>query len=757
MKKILIFTSIFIFAFLFSIINVFAEEDNIDEIIATMSNEEKIAQMIMPAFRTYKVGDKTNVINTDNIQEILSAYSFGGVILFAENTTTIEDTMRLVDLLQETNKQNNGPQLLISIDQEGGYVTRLGIGTELPGNMGLAATDDPENAYEAGKIIGEELSLQGINTNLAPVVDVNSNPNNSADGLRSFSDDPEVVAEYGEKFMEGLQDEGIITALKHFPGEGDAEDDPHSGLATINKTYEELKNSDLIPFQELINNGTDMIMASHVQYPNITEETYVSKKDGQTYTVPTSLSKTFLTDIIREEMNFEGVIVTDAFDMKAITEQFEKEEATIRAINAGANIILMPFIYDYEKEELLAYIQSLAAKIGTEIDEAKVNDSVKRILTLKQKKGLLESYDGSNIEERITQAKNLVSSRENHEKEFEITKEAVTMIKNENNVLPLNPEEKTIIFYEYASHLAALDNAITYLQRDGTVMYPENITMYNFYDNTGLPLEKLEEQLEGYDNVVMIRAQYHNYDLKDPDLDKMVELIKYAQGKGKKVVFIESHLPYEIIKFTDADALLLTYLANGIRFMIDDYESEIPKYGPSIIAGLYMLFSDKTNMNGILPVNIYNIDENEEFTDEVVYPRGFGLHYIQEYHIVSGDNQDFDNNNDLVIVADGNIDDLLMITIDGNELDASNYALTSENTTVTLFASYLSSLNIGSHTLIFVYKDGSVDATFSIKDLSTNTSNPATGDRINNYLMMLILSIITFMGIGLFFKKNRID
>ena len=675
MRKKFILIFLLVFTFFYSISNVFAEEVNIDEMVSSMSNEEKIAQMMMPAFRKAS----GEVINNDNIQELLSNCGFAGVILFAENTTTIEDTMRFVDMLQEANK-NNGTQLLIAIDQEGGYVTRLSIGTELPGNMALAATDNSENAYEAGKITGEELRLQGINTDLAPVVDINSNPNNSADGLRSFSDDPETVAEYGEKYMEGLHDEGIITALKHFPGEGAAEADPHSGLATIDKNYEELKNTDLVPFQRLIDSGTEMIMTAHVQYPNIETGTYVSKKDGNTYTLPATLSETFLTDIIRNEMGFEGVIVTDAFDMKAITEQFDKEDAVIRAINAGANIILMPTIYDSEKDDLMAFIQSLASKIDTEINEDRVNDSVKRILTLKNNKGLLNQYDGSDLEERITLAKTLVSSKENHDKEFEIAKEAVTMIKNDNNVLPLNPEEKTIIFYEYASHLAALDNAIAYLEKDGTIMYPENITMYPFYSNNVLPLDTLKEKIEGFDNVVMIRAQYNASDLKDSDLDKMVELIKYAKDNDKKVVFIESHLPYEIIKFTDADALVLTYLANGIRFMIDDYDGEIPKYGPNIIAGLYMLFTDKADMNGVLPVNIYNIDENEEFTDEVVYPRGFGLHYKNDV-----DNQDSIDNNIEVL------------------------------------------------------------------------NNPLTGDNINYYIMILVLSTLGLVESVLYLKRTRIN
>ena len=746
-KKVLFIIALFIY--FFSISNVFAEEVDIDQMVSSMSNEEKIAQMIMPAFRT----TSGVAVNEDNVEEILSTYGYAGVILFAENTTTIEETMRFVDFLQESNK-NHDTQLLISIDQEGGYVSRLAIGTELPGNMALAATDDPESAYEAGKIIGEELALQGINTDLGPVLDLNSNPNNPVAGLRSFSDDPEIASLYGEKYMEGLQEEGVISAIKHFPGSGDAANDTHEDLDIINKTHDELVESDLVPFQNLIDNGAEMVVASHIQYPIIEQETYVSLKDGKTYTLPASLSKTILTDILRDEMGFEGVIITDAFDMAAIAEEFDKVDASIKAINAGANIILMPFIYDKDKDALKAYVQTLASKVGNEISLDRVNDSVKRILTLKYNKGLLNTYDGSDLEDRIALAKTLVSTKESHEVEFELALNAVTMIQNNNDVLPLNPEEKTIIFYEYGSHLKALDNAIAYLEKDGTVMYPDNITMYYFYDNTGhISLDTLKAQLEGFDNVVMIRAQYHANDLTDPDLDKMVELIDYAHEQGKKVVFMESHLPYEIAKFVNADSLVLTYLANGIRFLIDNYDGEIPKYGPNIIAGFYMLFSDKMNMNGILPVILYGLDENEAFTDEVIFARGFGLHYYNKYHIISGDNQDYQSGNDLVITADGNKYNLLMLRVDGIELAPSNYRAEQGSTIVTLYSSYLSTLSTGSHTLTFVYNDGEVDATFTI----LGYNNPQTGDSIFLYVVILIVSVIGISTMGILYKtKNYI-
>ena len=794
--------------------NVYAMTSKVDTILSQMSNEDKIAQMIMPSFRKQPGVN----INEDNIKDIISTYNFAGVILYAENTPDIESTIRFVDLLQNANK-NNYSRLLISIDQEGGYVTRLGIGTKMPGNMALTATNNSNYAYNSAKIIGSELKVLGINTNFAPVVDVNSNPSNPVIGIRSFSDDANTVATYSEKFMQGLQSEGIITSLKHFPGHGDTKTDTHTGLAIINKTYDELKQSELIPFQKLINSGTDMIMTAHIEFPNIETDTYVSKKDGNTYTLPATLSKKILTDILRNDMGYNGIIVTDALDMAAISSQFGIEDASIRAINAGVDILLMPYTYDSQINEFKAYIQSLASKIGTEINEDNVNASVRRILKLKEEKGLLEEYDNPNLEEKITNAKNIVSSKENHNEEFEIAKKSITMIKNDDNVLPINSEDKTVILYEYGSHIEAVNNAIRLLKKDGNDINEENISVYPFYKNNQLPLDEVKEAVKDAKNVVMIRSSYGNADLKDPDVDKMNELIDYVHEKGGKVIAMSTQLPYDIVKFKNADALVLTYFANGIWINLDDYEKELPSYGPNVMAGIYMLFTQKDNMNGVLPVNIYNLDDNNNYTNELLYQRGFGLKYLNNanvdelnknknqakeiinsdkeytsdslnvlkeiynkvlkyqddnpelledkqneidnlvlelqnainnlkaiYKILDGNNQEYEKGKDISIRANGNLEDLVMLMVDNNKLDSSNYKLEKGSTIAILNANYLNTLDAGDHTLTFVYNDGKVDATFTISKAST-VDNIQTGDNIIKYIMLLILSIISLIGI----------
>ena len=831
MKKVtLLLLVITLLTGLFTTNCVYAQGDRVEEILASMSNENKIAQMLMPAFRK-----KANVaINYDNIREILSSYGFAGVILFAENTLDTESTMRFIDLLQTANK-DNASRLFIAIDQEGGYINRLSIGTNMPGNMALTATNNPDYAYNAAKIIGKELKAMGINVDFAPVVDVNNNPANPVIGIRSFSDEPYTVATYSRKFMQGLQSEGIITSLKHFPGHGDTESDTHTGLSIINKSYDELKNNELIPFQELINSDTDMIMTAHIQFPNIETETYVSKNDGETYTLPATLSKTILTDILRNDMGYDGVIVTDSLAMSSIGQNFGLMDASIKAINAGADILLIPFEYDSDIDNYRTYIETLANKIGTEIDEDNVNNSVRRILKLKEKKGLLEGYDNSDLEEDIIYAKNIVSSKENHNEELKIAKKAITMVKNDGKVLPLNGEDKTVILYEFSSHIQAVSNAINMLKNDGSIENGDNISVYPFYNNSGvLQLEEIKEIVKDAKNVILLNSLYNASDLKDPNLNKINELIDYIHGNNGKVVFMSTQLPYDIAKFTKADAIVITYLANGIRFDLNDYEKEVPKYGPNVIAGIYMLFTKNENMSGVLPVNIYDLDSENNYTNQIIFQRGFGLKYIEDANLneldkeinqvkeIINSNKDYteeslnnlieiyskvlkyqeDNPNpledkqdeidnlvlelqkakdnlkikykifednkleyeygkDLSIRANGDLEDLIMLKVDGIELSASNYVLKSGSTIAILKASYLNTLNIGNHTLTFVYKDGDVDVAFMIPAHTNEqiTNNPKTGDNIMFYIFLLGLSINGFLCTVIYieiFKKSVI-
>ena len=194
--------------------------------------------------------------------------------------------------------------------------------------MALAATGNPEYARTMASIYGRELGLVGVNTDFAPVMDINNNPNNPVIGVRSFGDSPETVAEYGIPFMEGLHDQGTIVTLKHFPGHGNTDTDSHTGFPCIESTYEELKDFELVPFQAAFEAGADMIMTAHIQYPKIETDTYTSISTGEEVYLPATMSHTILTDILRGDMGFDGLVVTDALDMAAICACFGMGEPT---------------------------------------------------------------------------------------------------------------------------------------------------------------------------------------------------------------------------------------------------------------------------------------------------------------------------------------------------------------------------------------------------------------------------------------------
>src|SRR5690554_1180632 len=312
----------------------------VDELMEDMTLRQKATQLLMPDFRHWAQEGQSQVdfdVMNDEVAEILVEYDFGGVILFAQNVKETEQTTRLTDALQKAALDDNegaghSIPLLITIDQEGGIVTRLGTGTALPGNMALGATGSKDHARSAGQIIGRELSALGINVNLAPVLDVNNNPRNPVIGLRSYSSNPELVAELGVETIKGLAEYGVAGAAKHFPGHGDTGVDSHYGLPSVDKSLEALKSMELIPFQAAMDEGIDMIMTAHMMFPQLDDK------------YPATLSHNILTGLVRDEMNYEGIVITDAMNMAAIADNFGEVDSTILAIEAGVDIVLMPTI-----------------------------------------------------------------------------------------------------------------------------------------------------------------------------------------------------------------------------------------------------------------------------------------------------------------------------------------------------------------------------------------------------------------------------
>ena len=424
-----------------------ATTSRVDSLLSNMSLRQKITQMMMVDFRQWKTADEEaksdfTKMNSE-VQKIVEDYDFGSVIFFANNIKETKQSFNLTMDLQKAATKDNGIPLLITTDQEGGIVYRLGSGTALPGNMALGATGDVNNAKIAGEIIGSELSSLGINTTLAPVVDVNNNANNPVIGLRSYGEDAEMVGKMASAEIEGLAEYNVIGCAKHFPGHGDTATDSHYGLPMVNKSKEELLNNELKPYQVAIDQGIEMIMSAHILYPQLDDTTVHSDKTGKEEKLPSTLSHKILTDLLKGEMGFNGVVVTDAMNMAGIANTYDEVQAVKLAINAGVDLICMPTnitcLEDMSKLDAIIDGVEKAVNDG-EIQESRLDDAVTRVLTLKENKGILD-WKESNYS--LEKALATVGCDENRAKEREIAAKAVTVVKNENNTLPLNVTKKS--------------------------------------------------------------------------------------------------------------------------------------------------------------------------------------------------------------------------------------------------------------------------------------------------------------------------
>ena len=302
----------------------------------------------------------------------LEQYPVGGLIYFSGNLQSPEQVKAMTAGVQEYGEEITGVPLFLAIDEEGGRVARLGNNPAFPvpqvGPMEeIGASGDPEQAYEAGQIIGGYLAEYGFNMDFAPDADVLTEPENTAIGDRSFGSDPETTAEMALRLADGLREQGVMPVFKHFPGHGATAGDTHEGYAQADRTLEELKERELVPFARAAQERAECIMAAHIAVPEVTG------------IEPASLSPAMLTGVLRNDLGFQGLIVTDALNMGAVTEHYTSREAAVAALKAGADLLLMP--EDFES----AYEGVLTAVETGEISEERLNQSVLRILEQKER------------------------------------------------------------------------------------------------------------------------------------------------------------------------------------------------------------------------------------------------------------------------------------------------------------------------------------------------------------------------------------
>ena len=349
-------------------------DDKVEKIVNNMTLEEKVGQIFMVVPEAVDKDGGSTTVFTENIEKEVEKYNLGGYILFAANIENPTQTQELINGFKKSSKI----QPFIGVDEEGGRVARIGknsaMGVEKIEPMAqVGKSQNYERANEIGTTIGKYIKNLGFNLDFAPDTDVLTDSNNTEIGDRSFGNDPEVVGKMATEVVKGLQSENISTVLKHFPGHGGSIGNSHQGFSLCNRTEEELKKCEIVPFKTAIENGADCVMVAHMSLPNVTGDN-----------IPATLSKKVVTDMLKTELNFKGVVFSDSMSMGAITENYGTGDACVKAVEAGIDMVLMPENLDE------AYNAVLEAVKNGKISQERLDDAVSRIIKAKIQRGIIK-------------------------------------------------------------------------------------------------------------------------------------------------------------------------------------------------------------------------------------------------------------------------------------------------------------------------------------------------------------------------------
>lgn len=361
------------------------ETDSIKLQIQQMTVEEKVGQMVI-------VGVEGDTFNS-SIRKMIEDYHVGGFIFMGNSIKGTSQLLKLINDIKAANADNKIP-LFLSLDQEGGRVDRMPLDfNRYPTNKSIGKINNDKLSYNIGSAIAHEISSFGFNMDFAPVLDINSNPKNPVIGDRSFGTSSKLVSSLGVETMKGIQEGNVISVVKHFPGHGDTSVDSHIGLPKVNKDLEELLGFEIIPFKEAIKNNADAIMIAHILLPKIDSK------------YPVSLSRAVINDILRQQLNFKGIVITDDMTMGAISKNYSLGAAAVKSINAGSDIILVA--HDYNKAiEVVASITKAVENGDIKMD--RIDESTYRVLQLKKKYNIedktIKSVNINEINNRISNA-----------------------------------------------------------------------------------------------------------------------------------------------------------------------------------------------------------------------------------------------------------------------------------------------------------------------------------------------------------------
>ncbi|WP_020392551.1 glycoside hydrolase family 3 protein [Kribbella catacumbae] len=504
-----------------------------------MTLEDKIGQMFV-LFAYGPDASKPDARNTTlygvaTPAEVIAKYKPGGWIYFSargnvENPTQLATYSN--QLQQAALKTGLRVPLTIATDQEQGVVVRIGPpATQFGGNMAHGASRDLKDARTAAGITGRELKAMGIRQDYAPVADVNVNALNPVIGVRSFSSDPTLVSDMTAAQVKGYQnDAGIMATAKHFPGHGDTRDDSHTSLPTINHTLEEWNTIDAPPFKAAIKAGIDSIMTAHIVVPSL-------DPSGD----PATLSKPILTGVLRDQLGFKGLVITDALEMAAVRSKYGDAEVAVRAIEAGADQLLLPPAPDVQFKAVVDAVKS------GRISERQVNESVLRVLLMKLKNGaMFHPYvDPAKIATTVGTPASLATAQK-------IVDKSVTVVKNDTNTLPLaNTPRKVLVTGWGVTTTQALANSLA--TRGATTTVAQTGAQ-----PTDAAITDAVTKAQANDVTVVLTQKAWDTRVVDPNA-KQQKLVKDLLATGKTVIVVAVRDPYDIAYFTAAPTYVATY------------------------------------------------------------------------------------------------------------------------------------------------------------------------------------------------------
>jgi len=488
-----------------------------------MTIEWKIGQMLVFGWTGASSEEQTTV--SDHAREIILDAQVGSVVLLGRNIA--DDLTVTAHTLNELQSLSKEP-LLVAADQEGGMVARFVDGvTVFPSNMALGATRSPDFAYRAAAATADELTAIGVNHNYAPCVDVNNNPANPIIGTRSYGESPQLVSEFAVHAVRGYQDRGVIACAKHFPGHGDTAVDSHLALPIVSYPRERLDEVELVPFRAAIAAGIDSIMTTHIMFPSLDPER------------PSTLSPRIIDGLLRSELGFDGVVVTDCMEMKAIADTWGTAEAAVMAVEAGVDLVLVCHTREVQRAVREAILK--AVRDGR-ISEARLDQSVRRIMALKNKYSLnARRYsDPSKLGEVLRKKAHLELRRDT-------ALRSTTLAKNDLGVVPLSSGARVLV--------AGLHWTVGPLA-EAVGRYAGSVETLQVEDSDGI--ERAIRAAGNADAVIVPVAPHEPWRAR-VDQALQAGLVESLDGSGKPLVVVAVREPYILGRFAGVSTQLCTY------------------------------------------------------------------------------------------------------------------------------------------------------------------------------------------------------